>query len=148
MEDLTYKEIMYHNIKICQRDQSGSLSGHMKKPMSFDKRREEPLGACLYSFFHYFTPFLAKSWPFNGSVWQGQICERTNFFTFPPDLEKSGGIGRPPPPDFFLCQIDFFAIFPRSSWSSLKKTPRRNKQIHVLVVGPPVFRELSQRGTH
>ena len=23
------------------------------------------LGACLNSIFHYFTPFLAKSWPFN-----------------------------------------------------------------------------------
>jgi len=34
------------------------------------------------------------------------------FFTFPPDLEKSSGVGRPPPPDFFLRQIDFFSIFP------------------------------------
>jgi len=32
------------------------------------------MGACLYSFFAYFTPFLAKSWPFIGSVWRGQIC--------------------------------------------------------------------------
>ncbi len=39
---------------------------------------------------------------------------RQTFFTFPPDLEKSGGVGRPPPPDFFLRQIDFFAIFPPS----------------------------------
>jgi len=34
--------------------------------------------------------------------------------TFPPDLEKSGGVGQPPPPDFFLRQIDFFTIFPPS----------------------------------
>ena len=33
------------------------------------------------------------------------------FFTFPPDLEKSGGVGRPPPPDLFFRQIDFFAFF-------------------------------------
>ena len=31
--------------------------------------------------------------------------------TFPPDLEKSGGVGRPTPPDFFLRQIDFFPLF-------------------------------------
>jgi len=31
------------------------------------------VGACLYSFFTYFTPFLAKNWPFIGSVWRGQI---------------------------------------------------------------------------
>ena len=69
------------------------------------------MGACLNSFFRYFTPFLAKSWPFSGSVQRGQICERKTFFTFPPDLEKSGGVGRPPPPDFFLRQIDFFPHF-------------------------------------
>ena len=33
------------------------------------------------------------------------------FFTFLPDLEKSGSVGRPTPPDFFLRQIDFFPHF-------------------------------------
>ena len=33
------------------------------------------------------------------------------FFTFPPDLEKSGSVGRPTLPDFFLRQIDFLPLF-------------------------------------
>ena len=35
-----------------------------------------------------FTPFLAKSLPFNRSVQRGQICERTNFFHFSARSEK------------------------------------------------------------
>ena len=42
----------------------------------------------LICFFHYFVPFLAKSWPFNGTVWRGQICEQTNFFHFSARSEK------------------------------------------------------------
>jgi hypothetical protein len=69
------------------------------------------MGACLYSFFTYFTPFLAKVGPSSDQFGEVRFVHSSARLTFPPDLKKSGGVGRPTPPDFFLCQIDFFPHF-------------------------------------
>ena len=70
------------------------------------------MGACCNSFFHFFPPFLAKSWPFNGSVQRGQICERTNFFHF---SARSGKIWRCWPATttrfFFSARLTFSPFF-------------------------------------
>jgi hypothetical protein len=55
---------------------------------------------------------LRKVGPSTDQFSEARFVNGLTFFTFPPNLEKSGGVGRPPPPDFFLRQIDFFTIFP------------------------------------
>ena len=57
----------------------------------FTNRVALPSGCLPLFVFSLFYTFLAKSWPFNGSVWRSLICERTNYFHF---SARSGKIWR------------------------------------------------------
>ena len=95
--------------------------------------------------------FLAKSWPFIGSVWRCQICARPNFFHFSARSRKIWQRWPANAARFFSSPDWLFATFPWSSWSSPTRRPpyATSKSTFSWSVWSVLrYSELSQRHTH
>ncbi len=62
----------------------------------------------LFVFLPILHLFEQKVGPSLDQFGEARFVHGPTIFTFPPDLEKSDGVGRPTPPEFFLRQIDYF----------------------------------------